>query len=350
MDVGEASLQYSEETSLFALGTTLLRERWRIVRWLAAGGVIAAMSTISTPRVFQATASFVPDGSNTNSRLANLAGQFGVSLGGTNPSVSPAFYESLLHSHSLLSTIARDSFLVQDSSNARIAFIDLFRIKGDSPAIRQELAIRNLADLVKPSVDVKTGIVSVSITTRWPTISYQIISSLIAAVNDYDRRTRQSQAAAESRFLRERVETESIGLRAAEDRLEQFLSRNRELVNSPQLRFENDRLQREVTLQQQVFTSLTQAYEDAQIRAVRNTPVITMVESPFIPAMAQPRGRLKRVVLGLILGGFLGVLVVFASKVMARARASGGEDVKLFFDTLDEAGRAILRPFSRRQS
>src|SRR3954465_2381204 len=86
------------EISLFALGTTLLRNRWRIVRWMAVGGLVAAVFALFKPALYVASASFLPQGATDPSRsgLASLAGQFGVTLPTANQSLSPEVYARLL--------------------------------------------------------------------------------------------------------------------------------------------------------------------------------------------------------------------------------------------------------------
>ena len=93
--------------------------------------------------------------------------------------------------------------------------------------------------------------------------------------------------------------------------------------NAPQLTFQQQRLQREVTLQQQVVTALAQQYEDARIREVRDTPVITVLEKPTLPVLPDPRGRLLLVTMGTLAALLLGAVVVLAREGMRRGR---GED------------------------
>jgi uncharacterized protein involved in exopolysaccharide biosynthesis len=189
-----------------------------------------------------------------------------------------------------------------------------------------------------------TGVVELSVATEWPSVSPALATALLNGVNDYNQRTRQGQAAAERKFVEERLAVASADLRQAENRLESFLKTNRQFNSSPELTFERERIQRDVVLRQQVFTSLTQAYEDARIREVRDTPVITMFESPSIPTLPEPRGRLSRVFTGFMLGGVLAALMVFISEAMAGSRTEGNAPGKEFVDALEEARAELLRP------
>src|SRR5689334_9416812 len=190
------------EISLFALGTALLRRRWRIVRWALLGAVLAGLLAFFKPALYLASASFVPQGNDPGrSGLASLAGQFGVSLPTSTQSLSPDFYAKLLKSRVLLAPIARDTFVVQESGGRRIPFLDLFKIAGGTAAQREERGITLLKAIVGVSVVKSTGVVELSAATRWPSVSLAIVTSLIDGVNDYNQRTRQSQAAAERKFV-----------------------------------------------------------------------------------------------------------------------------------------------------
>ena len=120
-----------DQPSLFSIGTTLLRNRWRIVRWMLIGGGLAAILAFLKPTLYSATASFIPQGADAGrSGLAGLAGQLGVALPSNSQSLSPEFYVKLIRSRELLRAVVRDTFVVQELSGRRIPFLSLFDIKG----------------------------------------------------------------------------------------------------------------------------------------------------------------------------------------------------------------------------
>ena len=344
----EAAWRDREELSLFALGTILLRNRWRIMRWMVAGGALAAVSAFTKPALYVASTSFIPEGNDPGrSGLATLAGQFGVALPAGNQSQSPDFYTRLLSSRVLLTPIVRDTFVVQEMGGRRIPFLVLFGIEGGSVQRKEEKAVRQLTSLVKTSVAKSTGVVELSVATRWPSVSLSIATSLVNGVNDFNQRTRQGQAAAERKFVEGRLGIAGSDLRAAEDRLEGFLRTNRQFTSSPDLTFRRDRLQRDVSLKQQVFNSLTQSYEEVRIREVRDTPVITVIEPPAVPTVPQPRGRLLTVLIGLILGGFVGAIIALMSDTVSRRREEGDAQADEFVDTLGDMKGAMVGRFRR---
>lgn len=348
----ELNIGPRDEISFLSLGTALLRRRWRIARWTGIGAVLAAIVVFSRPALYVASASFVTQGQTDASRsgLASLAGQFGVSLPGGNQSLSPDFYAQLLKSRELLQSIVIDTLTVQELGNKRVLFLDLFDIRGDTQKRREEQGVRALNRLVSAAVNRTTGVVEFSVATRWPSVSMAIAQALVEAVNDFNRRTRQEQAGAERKFIEGRLSLAGADLRASEDRLEQFLKSNRQFASSPDLTFERDRLQRDVTLKQQVFTSLTQSYEEVRIREVRDTPVITLVESPAVPTLPEPRRRLFGLLVGILLGALVGSVSALASEGMARRRNAGSPEAVEFAGTIADIKREIRRtvPWVRR--
>jgi uncharacterized protein involved in exopolysaccharide biosynthesis len=354
--MAEAASRNADEISLFALGTILLRNRMRIARWAIIGGVVAALSVLGKPRLYQASASFVTQGSDEGrSALIGLAGQVGIQVPTGNQSQSPGFYAKLITSPVLLRRIAHDTVVVREMGGKRIALLDLFEIPPGDPAQREEQAVASLGDLVSSSIDRTTGMVTLEVVTKWPSVSLAIATALLNGINDFNLRTRQSQGAEERKFVEGRLAAARGELRQAEDRLEQFLRTNRQLTglpeirsqNPPQLKLEQERLQRDVALQVQVVTALTQSYEEARIREVRDTPVITVVESPTVPFAAKPRGRIKRGLLGLVGGAFFGMLLAFLTEITARRRQKGDSEVNEFVSAMGEVRGEMLRPVQR---
>jgi uncharacterized protein involved in exopolysaccharide biosynthesis len=335
----------TDAASLLALGSLLLRSRARIARFMLAFGVLTAAVVAFKPRLYPAAASFVPQaGDQARSGLATLAGQFGIAVPSANPAQSPEFYQRILKSRVLLQRIARDTLVVPELGGGRIAFVDLFKIPKGPPARREEQGGRLLFRLVETSAVKTTGVVEVSVATKWPSVSLGIVASLVDGVNEFNQRTRQLQASAERTFIEGRVSVAAADQRQAEDRLEAFLKANRNYAGSPELLFRHDRLQREVALRQQVYNALAQSYEEVRIREVRDTPVITVLEPAAVSTLPKPRHRVLITLLGVMFGAFVGAVAAFGSGLMARLRKEGDAAADELVRTLGEVRNDLLSP------
>jgi uncharacterized protein involved in exopolysaccharide biosynthesis len=341
-----------DEISLFAIATVLLRNRWRIVRWAIVGALIALAAVFTRPKLYTASMSFVPQGADAaRSSLASLAGQFGIATPSGNYSQQPEFYINLLASRELLLPIARDTFAVGEKGGTRMTFFELFEIRGAPGPAREEAAVKALRGMIKTSQIRNAGIIRANVATKWPSVSFRISESLLDGLNAYNLRSRQGQAAAERRFVEGRLGIAKDSLRAAEDRLQDFLARNKSGINtSPHLNSALQRLERDVSSRTTIVTSLTQDYEDVRIREVRDTPTITVVESPSVSTIPAPRRRAMSTLLGLILGAGAGIVYVLVRAVAASRKSLNDPDAVEFFGALEQSKEQILRrlPLPRR--
>jgi uncharacterized protein involved in exopolysaccharide biosynthesis len=292
----------------------LLRGRRLILALAVLGFVVSMIVAIFRMTYYTVTFSFVPQTAQDQSRsngLASLAGQFGINLGavgGQGPSAQ--LYGDLLSTREILGAVAQDT--VVDASGAHVPLSLFLHAKGENAAVRTENTVRILRDrVVGSSVATRTsGIISVTVRTQSPQASLTIADRLLAALNEFNVDKRRSQATEERRFTEGRLAAARASLRQAEDALQSFLQTNRQYAGSPELTFQKERLERELSLQQQVVTGLAQQYEDARIREVRDTPVFTVLESPVLPVLPDPRGRATTVVLGTLGATLIGMAFI----------------------------------------
>ncbi len=315
----------------------VLRRRLTIAAITGVVLLVTAVAMATRAPVYAVVFSFFPQTSQmpSNSGLAALAGQFGLPLGGLNGSSQPPqFYADLLETRELLEPIARDSVTAGSANTRRVPLSAFLRISGDDQRIVIARTVEALrVRVVSTSVAVRTtGVVSVAVRTRSPTASLEIAERLLQGLNQFNLVTRQSQASAERRFIEGRLAAARATLRGAEDALQSFLQGNRQLGNAPHLVFTQQRLEREVSLQQQVVAGLAQQYEDARIREVRDTPVITVIDQPALPALPEPPHRLRVIVVAMVVGFSAGIAFVVARAGWQRRREI----------ELDDPGYAML--------
>jgi uncharacterized protein involved in exopolysaccharide biosynthesis len=165
----------------------------------------------------------------------------------------------------------------------------------------------------------------------------------VQAVNRFNLETRKSSASTELEFVESQVAEKAQSLRVAEDRMQSFLQQNRSITGSPQLTFERERLQRELSLQQELHAAFLKNREEARIRQVRNTPVITVIEEAEVPMFPEPRRLTQKTAFGGLVGAMLGILFAFLANSLARARRAPTEDTTEFFKLMEDVVPRFLR-------
>lgn len=298
----------SPDPSLLRSAAVLLRGRTLVYRLALIGAVAGLLSGLLAPRFYVSRLTFLPKGSEeAASGLALAASQFGVTLPKGSSDWWPAIYVDLLTSRTTLEALAADTFVVAEEGGRRATLVDLLEVKGPTPEVRRARAYMSLRRVIAASEDKKLGGVRIAVATEWPSVSLAVAQRLVDGVHDFNIRTRQTLAAAEREFADAQASGAEKDLRRAEDQLQAFLVRNRSVV-APELKFEADRLQREVTLRMQMYTSLMQNREQARLRELRNTPVITMIEAPRMPVLPESRGTVVRAAAGTVAAVLLAML------------------------------------------
>jgi tyrosine-protein kinase Etk/Wzc len=181
--------------------------------------------------------------------------------------------------------------------------------------------------------------------SQYPTLAADIARNLLAAVDRFNRARVQSQSASEREFTEEQVANAAADLRAAEDRLQTFQDENRAYDRAPRLTLDHDRLVREVSMRQQLYASLAQAYAQARIDAVRDNPSVVVLESPDVPPDPEPRGLAKTGLIALMAGFFLGVLLAFVREHIVRTRELHPEEEAEYATLRAATARDLRNPF-----
>jgi uncharacterized protein involved in exopolysaccharide biosynthesis len=353
--MGVVPFGLKKEVSLFEIVSALLRQR-RIFAGtflLVAGGVL--VFAITRPPEYTSTVSFVPETSDPqSSNLLSVAQQFGVPLGGGSGDRTPEFYEALITSSEILRQAVVRSHTVRDSESMprEIDLIEYYEVDEETQAGRIERAIKELIEEdLSVSTQREAGTVSFSITTSFPSLSQAVAVHILDLVTDFDLNTRQSQAGAERFFTGERLAERTEQLRKAEDSLLAFRIENRVMSASPFLQIEVERLQWSVLMQQEVVTSLVQAYERARIEEVRNIPVITIINSPRVPGL-RDRDVLPLIILmGVLFGAAFGALAALFRNYMLQPDQRRPSDLEelasAWSDTKTDLRRFLPWPFRR---
>lgn len=257
-------------------------------------------------------------------RLGGIAAQFGLDMGGAmGGGESVDFYARLARSRTLLESVAAREYTTSSGRTAA----DLAEVYGiDVDGVeRSRRTVRRLDRDLSVDTDINAGVVGIATRHRDRAIAEQLNRAILDEINRFNLERRQSQASSERQFVEAQVARARQDLAAAENALSEFMQSNRRYEEWPQLRVEAGRLQRQVDLQQQVFTSLTQSLEQARLDEVRNTPVITVIDQPERSAQRR-RGLAARAVLGTILGLTIVLVYIFGREYTRRLQREYPEE------------------------
>ena len=337
---------YDDALSLLKVASLVVRRRRLIFVSTLVGALLGVGVALISPPKYTTTSSFLPNEADQAglAGVAGLAQQFGFEIPRSSDAAqSPEFYRDLLLSKEILSGVLRAGMEVVTAAGVtRVDLGEHFKIKGNTPEERNTRTRRYLIkNVISVGVARETGVVTVSIRTDDPGLSAAIGLRLLDLISAFDLEIRQSQASAERGFAEERLEQLRMEFSISEDSLKAFLIENRQVANSPQLTFENDRLQRQVFMRQELVTAMAQGYEQARIDEVRNTPLITVIDRPEPAALPDP-GWFLEIVLGLGFGMMAGFGLAFLREFGEHAKNERSEAYGEFQQVLKDAKRDLF--------
>jgi uncharacterized protein involved in exopolysaccharide biosynthesis len=196
------------------------------------------------------------------------------------------------------------------------------------PSEEEDEALEAISGKISASVDEETGLMTISATAGSPQLSASFTESFLEHFTTRVREIRTEKVRERLEFVEGRFKEAEQELEAAEDRLAQFLERNQNPTTAS-LQFRRDRLQRQVSFKEQLYSELQSQLTQTRLDLQRRQPVVTVVEQPVPPMNRSAPKRTLSVLLGLILGGIFGTMGAFVKGFLRNAQGDEEEHQKL---------------------
>jgi uncharacterized protein involved in exopolysaccharide biosynthesis len=300
----------SGEYSLLDILGRLYRRRRLIISITAVGIVLGGVSALSAHRMYAAQVKIVPalflSSSGDLAAMAQLrsaASQFGMGIGGSSLNPSPLL-PHLLGSRDLLVRLLAREYPMRDGRP--VVLSKYLEIKdGDSERALQTGTTILRKDL-RSSFDMRSGVTTITATFRDPRLAAAVANDSAAELDLFLQGLKNSQAGKKAGFIQQRLTEIKAQLEQAEGALKTFRERNRQTAGSPELQLEEGRLMRVVSMNEQIFITLSAQLETARIDEMRNTPELAIVEKA-VPPLGRA-GRLRKIATSTLVFGFAGVV------------------------------------------
>jgi uncharacterized protein involved in exopolysaccharide biosynthesis len=258
--------------------------------------VLAVVISLILPESFKSTAVILPDTdksklTSAGGSLSNLAAMAGVNIAGEASIVR--LYPTILKSESVLETVIYSKYQTKKFSDS-VNLIQYWGIKEKNTERDYEVALLNLRNRLDVVMDLKTGVLTMSIETEEPQLSADILNNTISVADKFIRTQRNTNASEQRKWIEARLIEVQADLSKAEDSLKVFREKNRIVIGSPQLILDQERLLRDVQINSTMYVELKRQYELAKIEEIRTTPIITVMD--YGRAAAKKEGPKRAVI------------------------------------------------------
>lgn len=199
-----------------------------------------------------------------------------------------------------------------------------FRFKSDSSETftRLENSIFNaiyseIRDFYLQKRVSEAELIHLSFTGSSEPFAYTFLNEFYDALNDYYTEQSIRKQKANFEAAEERADSLSEQLEIAEGRLSGFLNRNQfSSITYSQSEIQRLRLQSELTAVTQTYLAAVRSQETARFILERQEPAMSLIDAPVYPLAAERPNPLMGAIIGILIGGFLGVVLVLGRKAV----------------------------------
>lgn len=309
---------------------------WAYKRFIIIFTVLVAIgsivySLVAEPQYEASIKLYKKTSEGQSSRIQGLAAQFG--MGGAVPGGSSQFnIKDLLQSRRINKKIIYKDWDTKKFDQP-VNLIEYWEIEGETKEEKFLEALESIKENINVSKDEETQLITITIMMPEAQLAADIGNYVTKLIEEYVQNEQKTTTKQNLQYIEKRLETVKKELTQAEEELKRFRESNRVIQSSPELQMELGRLQRQVTIKQEVYLQLQKEREMAEIELVKETPVINVLDEAMKPEeRAKPKRKLI-VIVGTFAGFFLSLLIVvliYVWKYVKGEMERRGETLKLF--------------------
>ena len=179
----------------------------------------------------------------------------------------------------------------------------------------QSQTVNGLKKMIVANVDKKTGVTTVSVTMQDPMVAAILTDTVIVKLKEHITKYRTSKAEEDCKYWEELNKVRQDDYYMKQKKYAEYVDANKNVVLQS-VRIEQERLQNEMNLAYQVYSSVASQLQMAKAKVQEAKPVFAVVEPASVPL--QPSGTSRKMIL-------LGV--VFLAVAAAAAWILFGQDL-----------------------
>lgn len=302
MESIKSNMSVKEKYEIFAILWGFRKSTLMVV------GTITALSiafSLMLPNYYRSSAVLMPSNNQTKlgglSGLSSLASIAGISVG--DASVEQ-LYPDIIKSESILHDVIYSKYHSKNFSFP-VNLIEYWEIDEDDSLLRYEIALKRLQKEIEVSADKKTNIVNITLLMKEPQLAADVVNRAVFLLDNFMKTKRTTSAKEQKKWIESRLLEVESDLKKSEEVLTNFREKNRSISNSPQLLLQEQRLTRDIEINDAMFVELKKQYEIAKIEEIKDIPVINILD-PARPAAKKDKPTRSVIVLLSFFFSFLG--------------------------------------------
>ncbi|MHA8065446.1 Wzz/FepE/Etk N-terminal domain-containing protein [Aquirufa sp. ROCK2-A2] len=320
--------------------------KWRVLLMAVVFALLGALYSLTSPNEYISTVKLLPEIDSKSSGglggLKSLAGLAGIDLSSSvgTEAIRPDLYPNILQSTPFLQSIVNRKIYVSKKNNWVVLGDLLSKDRIEAPLSfgksedenqededkhvvlpsgalanglvnmdkKSQMILMNLKSRITAELDKKSGVITISVKLTDPVAAANVSYFAQQYLTDYVTKYRTEKSVKEVNFLKKRQEEAKSRYDQALHTLSNYRDQNRNLFLNV-AKDQEKKLQYEVDLSYNLYSSLNNQLADAQIKTHRETPVIKVLEPAQVPVQKSGPKR-AMLTIGFM---FFGILIALIS-------------------------------------
>lgn len=281
---------------------------------------LAILYNTFAERVYVSKVNILPVSSEGGSSvIPSLAKQFGLNNGdqGAAGLHSTIMYPDILKSKRLASLVLKHKFATKKYDEPKSLISILLKID-DKENNWTDNQLRLATKLLVRKINVKKNRGSAQITMSVSAFERQLAVDLAQKILEEFESLLYAFKIEDIIEKRDYIENRIIGIQKdlshAEENLKNFREENRSIFTSPLLTLNEDRLVREVSVQEQIFITLKSQYEMVQIELLGQKKMMQILDPPSMPGRMSKPNKSRNIVTALAISLILAYGYIFCKE------------------------------------
>jgi len=246
--------------------------------------------------------------------LAGLASQFGMNIpsgGGLSQAdlSSPLLIPELLKSRTFIETLLGEKFYIE-MYNKELDLLSIMN-NGIEPSVdNREIVITEILPDISGMISYTSGgsFSNISVVAFEPRFAKELSDVVLKNIAILNSNFRTQSLKEKTLFIESRIKLVEKDLRDAELKYKLFLEQNRQVI-SPSLLLDQERISRDVEIQKEIYLTLKQQLELAQIEQIEEASVIKILDKPQYPLYPFNIKLKASILIGCFVGLLFGILI-----------------------------------------
>lgn len=305
----------------------------KALAWGLVAGLLTAGYTLTMPNQYTSEILVLPKSAGSGGPLAALSMVTGMlGGGGLAGTEEDGYYTDIVQSRWMAERLMDTSFTFTykpwyfGASQARQQTLAAF-LKADTPP-KRESALKRLKGWITATRDLKTGVLRIQVKAPSPELAQAMTDRTTDLLDQALKSRVQTQGTAKADYAKQRL----VRARQEEEQARLALvayaeaHRNMDISPDPAVRAQGQALTAELLLRQQITTSVALGYEQAELDAHNNVPVLSRLSDAYLPATKSGPRRANLVLGVLALGA--GLYWGWANRVRLRGSLQAIESAR----------------------